>query len=52
MADNPPIQVSVHKIKNRIIFKIKKGHKWQLLSLETMKLLVRGNPGVDKDKNG
>ena len=49
VADNPPIQVSVHKIKNRIIFKIKTGYKWQLLSPETMKLLVRGNPGVDKN---
>ena len=38
IVDNPPVQIYVNKIKNRIIFKIKTGYKLQLLSLETMKL--------------
>ena len=38
-ADNPPVQIYVNKIKNRIIFKIKTGYKIQLLTKETMQLL-------------
>ena len=36
IADNPPIQIYVNKIKNRIVFKIKTGYKLELLSEETM----------------
>ena len=32
IADNPPIQIYVNKIKNRIAFKIKTGYKLELLS--------------------
>ena len=39
IADNPSLQIYVNKIKNRIVFKIKKGYKLELLSRETMKLL-------------
>ena len=39
IADNPPIQIYVNKIKNRIVFKIKTGYKLELLSEETMQLL-------------
>ena len=39
IADNPPVQIYVNKIINRIVFKIKTGYKLELLSLETMKLL-------------
>ena len=39
LAENPPIQIYPNKIKNRIVFKIKIGHKLELLSPETMKLL-------------
>ena len=39
IADNPSVQIYVNKIKNRIVFKIKKGYKLELLSRETMKLL-------------
>ena len=38
-ADNPPEQIYVNKIKNRIVFKIKTGQKLELLSKETMQLL-------------
>ena len=38
-TDDPPIQIYPNKIKNRIAFKIKTGHKLELLSPETMKLL-------------
>ena len=39
IADNPPVQIYVNKIKNRIVFNIKNCHKLELLSEETMKLL-------------
>ena len=39
MSENPPIQTYANKIKNRIFFRIKTGHKLELLSLETMNLL-------------
>ena len=39
VADNPPVQIYVNKIKNRIVFKIKAGYKLELLSEETMQLL-------------
>ena len=37
-AENPPIQIYLNKIKNRIIFKVKTGYKLELLSTQTMKL--------------
>ena len=43
IGDNPPVQIYVNKIKNRIIFKTKTGYKLELLSPETMKLLRRTN---------
>ena len=39
-------------IKNRIVFKIKRGHKLELLSPETMKLLGSAKKDVDQDKDG
>ena len=39
IADNPPIQIYVNKIKNRIVFKMKTGYKLELLTEETMQLL-------------
>ena len=38
-VDNPPVQIYVNKIKNRIVFKIKIGYKLELLTEETMQLL-------------
>ena len=39
IEDNPPLQIYVNKIKNRIVFKIKTGCKLELLTEETMQLL-------------
>ena len=39
IADNPPVQIYVNKIKNRIAFLKKTGCKLELLSKETMQLL-------------
>ena len=39
IADNPPVQIYVNKIKNRIVFKIKTGYKLELLTEEAMQLL-------------
>ena len=39
IADNPPGQIVVNKIKNRSFLKIKAGYKLELLSPETMRLL-------------
>ena len=39
IVDNPPVQIYVNKIKNRIVFKIKTGYKLELLSEETIQLL-------------
>ena len=36
MANNPPVQIYVNNIKNRIVFKIKIGYKLELLSSKTM----------------
>ena len=40
LTENPPVQIYPNKIKNRIVFKIKAGCKVELLTPETMKLLV------------
>ena len=51
IADNPPVQIYVNIIKNRIVFKIKRGYKLELLSEETMQLLG-SSKNVDKNKDG
>ena len=51
MGSNPPVQIYVNKIKNRIVFKIKTGYKLELLSPETMKLLGSTKKGADQDKD-
>ena len=40
-ADNPPVQIYVNKIKNRIVSKIKTGYKLELLSKETIVIMVK-----------
>ena len=42
----------MNRIKNRIVFKIKTGHKLELLTPEKMKLLGSTKKDVDKDKDG
>ena len=39
LTENPPVQIYVNKIKNRIVFEIKTVYKLELLTPETMKLL-------------
>ena len=39
IADNPPVQIYVNKIKSRIVFKTKTGDKLELLTEETIQLL-------------
>ena len=54
-TENPPVQIYVSKIKNRIVFKIKTDYKLELLTPETMKLLgstKKHKKDVDKDKDG
>ena len=36
IADNPPVQIYVNKIKSRTVYKIKTGYKLELISKETM----------------
>ena len=50
--DNPPVQIYVNKIENRITFKIKNGYTLELLTKETMKLLGSTENKITKDKNG
>ena len=42
----------MNKIKNRIFFKIKTGHKLELLSEETMQLLESSKKDVDHNTDG
>ena len=52
IADNPPVQIYVNKIKSRIAFKIKTGYKLELSSPETMRLLGSSKKNIDQDKDG
>ena len=52
IADNPPVQIYVNKIENRIAFKIKTSYKLELLSPETMRLLGSSKKDIDQDKDG
>ena len=49
-ADNPPVQVYVNEIKNRIVIKIKAGYKLELLTKETMQLLGSSKKALIKTK--
>ena len=51
-ADNPPVQIYMNKIKNRIVFKIKTGYKLELLTEETMELLGSSKKHIDQNKDG
>ena len=52
MTEDPPVEIYLNKIKNRIAFKIKTGYKLELLTPETMRLLGSTKKDVDQDKNG
>ena len=47
-----PIEIYPNKIKNRIVFKIKTGYKFELLTPETMRLLGSTKKDSDQDQNG
>ena len=51
-VDNPSIRMYINKIENRIIFIIKSGCYLELLTPETMKLLISTESKITKDKNG
>ena len=50
--DEASVQLYVNKIENRITFKIKNGYSFELLILETMKLLGSTGNKITEDKNG
>ena len=52
IADNPPVQIYVNKIKNRIVFKIKTSYKLEFLTEETMQLLGSSKKVIEKNKDG
>ena len=51
IGENASILIYANTINNRIVFKIKSGHKLELLSKETMKLLGSTSSIIDADKN-
>ena len=51
IADNPPVQIYVNKIKNRIVFKVKTSYKLELLTEETMQLLGSTKKDIDQNKD-
>ena len=53
IADNPPVQIHVNKIKNRIVLKIQTGYKLiELLTEETMQLLGSSEKYIENNKDG
>ena len=52
IADNPPVQIYLNKIKNRIVFKIKTGYKLEFLTEETMQLLGSSKKVIENNKDG
>ena len=50
LTENPTTEIYPNKMQNRIVFKIKTGYKFELLSLETMKLLGSTKKDVDQEK--
>ena len=51
IAETAPILIYANNITNRIVIKMKTGYKLELLSKETMKLLVSTLSIIDGDKN-
>ena len=50
MTHNPPIRISVNKIKDRITFKIKTGYYLKRLTPETIKLLGNAKNKITEKK--
>ena len=51
IGENAPILIYANTVNNRIVFKINTGHKLELLSKETMKLLGSIKDIIDSDKD-
>ena len=51
LTENPPFQIYPNKIKHRVVFKIKTDYKLELLTPQTIKLLVSTKKDFDLDKN-
>ena len=51
MTENRPVQIYPNHIKSRIVFKIKKGYKFELLTPETIRLLGSTKKDGEKDKD-
>ena len=52
MTENPPIEIYVNQIENRITFRIKAGYYLKLLTPEMMKLLESTENKTTKSENG
>ena len=52
IADNPPVQIYVDKIKNRIVFKVKTGFKLELLTKKNNAIIRKFKKDIDKNKGG
>ena len=52
IANNPPVQIYVNRIKKSIVFSIKTSYKLEILSPETIKLLGSTKKDVDQDRDG
>ena len=51
IADNPPVQIYVNKVKNTIVCKIKTGYNLELSIEETTQLLGSSKKDIDQNKN-
>ena len=49
---NPSVRIYIHKLQNRVTFKIKTRYYFELLTPETMKLPGSTNRKIRKNKNG
>ena len=47
-----PVKIYVNKKKNSIVFKIKTGHKLELLTVQTMQLLGSSKKVIENNKDG
>ena len=52
LTANPPINICISRINNRLFFKIKDGYKLELQTPETMKLIDSNKKLIGKAKNG
>lgn len=52
ITDNLPIQLYANRIKNQVVFEIKRSYRLELQAPKTMKLLGSANKNINKDKNG